>query len=139
MIRPAIFSILAVLCTSLLLAQTPGGPKTRSGKHSVKLWPPTSQPTTQESTSTQDPEIGKPHRINGWIYRAEHSGQVRDGVPWELIVTPDEEHVDEWQLGTEGGSLPSLSSIQPRRGDVLLTQKKIRTPAIEVPEVVWKK
>ena len=77
-------------------------------------------------------------KIGGWVYRAERSAQVRDGVPWELIVTPDSEQTD-WQRGTENGTLPPLSSFQARRGDVLLRPVRSQTPAIEVPETVWKK
>ena len=131
-------TILAALCASLLLAQDSAGLKTRSGKRQVRLWPPASQPTTQPVPDTI-PEAVLRHKVGGWDYRAERSSQVRDGVPWELIVTPDPEQKEKWQQGMEGGTLPPLSSFHPRRGDVLIAPKKQKTLAIEVPEVVWKK
>jgi hypothetical protein len=112
--------------------------QTRTGRRPVRLWPPASQPSTQPD-ETNMPAIGEVRRIGQWIYRSQKSSQPRDGVPWELIVTPSEESVSQWQMGVEGGSLPALSGWRPRNGDVLRTQPRVNGPAIEVPQIVWKK
>jgi hypothetical protein len=126
------------MCVLPALSGDGDGPKVRSGRRPVRLWPPASQPTTQPE-GVDLPAVGQSRRIGHWVYRSQKSSQPKDGVPWELIVTPDEEWASQWQIGAEGGSLPELSMVRHRSGDVLKSQLKNSGSAIEVPQVVWKK
>lgn len=101
--------------------------RTRAGHRPVKLWP-----LPEESESTRQP--GRSITIGDWTYRATRARQVRDGVPWELIVTPAGEHADEWHPGSTARALPMAQAVRsPAKG----SQQPESVPIIEIPKIVW--
>jgi hypothetical protein len=111
-----------------------GDPPLRSkpGKQNVDLFPPTTQPARPS---------GVPVEIGGWAYRADKSSQPRDGVPWELTVTPAGPEAAAWRKGeSDWRSLPLPSSTRARMlGDrIRLDKDDCSIPVVEIPEVVWK-
>lgn len=104
--------------------------KTASGRRAVSLWPPgDAKPKAPPSGSID---------LGGWTYRATRASAARDGVPWELIVTPSEKNVDGWhRASAQRIALPTAA--RERRGAEEATQHPDSMPIIEIPDALWKK
>lgn len=129
--------LLLLAGTTLLIGDRPlaeaddtAGIRTWSGRRKIQLWP------LDRSTEPARP-LGEPVTIGDWTYRTIRSGQPRDGVPWELLVTPAGKHAEQWRQGAGVKVLPGLAA--ERSAD----QKEIRNPeaipVIELPDALWKK
>lgn len=119
--------------------------RARHGHQRVELFPPpATQPATQPATTQSARGPGQPGEVvenGGWVYRAERSGQPRDGVPWELVVTPGGREAASWNRGDPTWkSLPAPATTTGRLiGDRLLAERNTANiPVVEIPEVVWK-
>jgi hypothetical protein len=107
--------------------------KGRGGRRPVNLWP-------LKEISQSRPEPGPPIEIGDWTYRAGRASVPREGVPWELIVTPSEENAGGWragELGQRGVAMPTVA--RERRKPDEATDSPESIPLIEMPDVVWKK
>lgn len=104
--------------------------RTWSGRRKIPLWP-------IESSSKSAPELGKPITIGDWTYRSVRAARPRDGVPWELQVTPAGKNAGIWKKGATRQTLPGLAAERGRG------QKEIKNPqaipVIELPDILWKK
>lgn len=128
----------ASFALSLLPAQTNAladdiaGIQTRSGRRPIQLWPP-------PSDLPQRSEISPPITIGDWTYHAVKSTTPRDGVPWELIVTPAGSGVNVWKKkgAVHRTPLPGLSAERSGADQPLKDESAI--PVIELPDILWKK
>lgn len=126
----AVVALTWAMLGSVGLAQDTGGLRDRPGRRPIKLWPPaTTQPAEGES-------IGRPIDLGGWSYRAVKAADPRDGVPWELIVTPTGHNAELWRPGPiEALTAPTLTATA-RQADDRAKQKET-IPVVQVPEQVW--
>jgi len=113
------------------------------GRRPVELWPPKQRDPNQQPVTR--------YRKDGWQYEA-YRGNPRDGVPWELVVTPDPENDQGWQKGDSQQGLPpypvlsdeqqSSMRVQVRTGRKGPMHKRqdgpISIPVIKLPEFVWR-
>ena len=110
---------------------------TRSVRKPVKLWPPPDEKKAEGET-------GKPLELGGWSYRAEKSPNPRDGVPWELIVTPVGKNAEIWHERSESWRQLTFSVAEPA---VTAAMRKAEVggkdpgepavPIIIIPQSVW--
>ncbi|GMU32867.1 MAG: hypothetical protein HS101_04910 [Planctomycetia bacterium] len=133
--RPAtLIVLLAAALVAVTQAVTNGddsaGLRTRSGRRPIFLWPP-------EKSTEQKTELGVPITLGNWTYRAFRAGTARDGVPWELIVTPAGSGESEWKKGQALAPLPGLSAERSGADKPLKDENAI--PVIEMPDILWKK
>ncbi len=111
------------------------------GSRPVDLWPPKERDPNQQPVSR--------YKKDGWVYSA-FRGNPQDGVPWELVVSPDPENDQGWQQGNLQLGLPQypvLSDEQQKQLRVQMRQKKkkpgqaqvpLSIPVIKLPEFVWR-
>jgi len=114
------------------------------GSRPVELWPPKQRDPNQQPVTR--------YRKNGWQYAA-YRGNPRDGVPWELVVTPDPENDQGWQKGDPLQGLPTYPVLSDEqqlkmRQHLTVKRKKVRRqkkpegpisiPVIKLPEFVWR-
>ena len=142
--RQEVFSI--AICMGCLLGLTSAMPlradKPPVGKRNVDLWPPPEQRDPNRQPVTR-------YRKDGWQYEA-YRGNPRDGVPWELVVSPDPENAGDWQLGDPQNGLPNypvLTDAQQIQMRVQARKKKLKPgeqrvpitiPVIKLPEFAWR-
>lgn len=119
-------------------AQDAAGLGTRPGRRPVKLWPPVTSQGAGEG-------IGRSLDLGGWNYRAEKSPDPRDGVPWELIVTPVGKNAEIWRENSERwrklptpGAAPAITATVRKTEDSTGQDPAILTvPVIIMPQSVW--
>jgi len=111
------------------------------GSRPVDLWPPKERDPNQQPVTR--------YKKDGWVYSA-FRGNPQDGVPWELVVSPDPENDQGWQQGNPQLGLPQypvLSDEQQKQLRVQMRQKKkkpnqpqvpLSIPVIKLPEFVWR-
>ena len=125
--------IIAVLAQSVAsLAQDSANLSGRPGHTDVELHP-TTQPVLRA-------EAEQGIRLGGWAYRSVRSPNPRDGVAWELIVTPIEPLPKEWAKGRDREAA-GLGPVRAGGGDLILRgggRLAFPFPIVEVPEVLWK-
>ena len=114
----------------IALGDDSAGLRSRSGRRPVFLWPP-------EKNAESKTELGVPITLGNWTYRAIRAGTPRDGVPWELIVTPAGSGELEWKKGEALAPLPGLSAERSGADKPLKDENAI--PVIEMPDILWKK
>lgn len=120
-----------VACLSnFSLGQNSAGLGTRSGRRPIQLWPP----ATDVPPRT---ELSPPITIGAWTYHAVKASIPRDGVPWELIVTPAGSSASDWKKGETQTPLPGLSAERSGAEQPLRDASAI--PVIEMPDILWKK
>ncbi|MBN2560728.1 MAG: hypothetical protein JXQ75_07350 [Phycisphaerae bacterium] len=126
----------AVVCASAVgpfggssYGQDSAGLKTRTGNRPIRLWPPAEDKPSGE-------EVGQAIDLGGWTYRAVKSPNPRDGVPWELIVTPSGENAKTWHKGSEDGR--ALPAAVIARGVEEPEKDPESIPVVEIPATVWK-
>lgn len=104
--------------------------RTWSGRKKILLWP-----IDHATRSTAEP--GTSITIGDWDYRSIRSARPRDGVPWELQVSPSGKNAAAWKKGATRQVLPGLAAERGRG------QKEIKNPeaipVIELPDTLWKK
>jgi hypothetical protein len=109
------------------------GIKTRPGRQKVDLFPPaTTQPAKVSSA---------PIEIGGWAYHADKSSSPKDGVPWELVVTPAGPGAAAWHKGEPDWRslpLPSVATVKLFGDRISIEKDGTGIPVVEVPQVVWK-
>jgi len=106
------------------------GSAARLRKRPVRLWPPS-------DPKEDDGNAGRAIELGGWTYRAVKSSQPRDGVPWELIVTPAGENAVSWRKGAAGRRHMLPVAAVSRKGDG--TERNHESiPVVEIPDVLWK-
>ncbi len=103
--------------------------KTRTGRRTIKLWP------RPEDRQSQQPGVSI--TLGDWVYRATKAPSAKDGVPWQLIVTPANEASGEWRKGSFKTRIPhpvpmAVRSIADEK------QKPDTIPVIKMPQVLWK-
>ena len=112
---------------------------TKTGRRPVKLWPP-------EQDKKSEKEAGVPIELGGWTYRTTKSPNPRDGVPWELIVTPAGKNADIWHEGTTAwkklplqskSSAPAVVIGASRGGEPGKNPAELAIPVIAIPQAVW--
>lgn len=138
--RPArlSLSVLAVILAGALFtpnstrAQDTAGIPTEPGRRKIRLLPLESPKRAPDGAPVPN-EI----TIGDWTYRAARAADLREGVPWELIVTPAGKLADLWKKGPDVLRLPGLAAqpTNPRLQEVLRPEA---VPLIEVPDVLWK-
>lgn len=103
----------------------------RLGGRPIKLWPPA---TTQPAR-----DLGTAVEFGDWSYRAVKAADPRDGVPWELIVTPVGKNAEIWKQGEDRGrGLPTpVAAIKVE--DSATNKNPDSTPVITIPQSVWEK
>jgi hypothetical protein len=122
----------AISLSAPALADGPPPPPARPGRQKVELFPPSTQPAKRS---------GEPIEIGGWAYRADRSAQPRDGVPWELVVTPAGPDAASWHKGQPDSPtlpLPSTSRVELLGDHLRIERDDTNIPVVEIPEVVWK-
>lgn len=126
-------AITTLLVLSTALADDTGGLKTPSGRRKVELFPPAGKPSSRPSD--------RPIELGDWAYLAMKSSQPRDGVPWELVVTPAGPNAKTWRKGEAAWQclpLPASTRVE-HLGDRLRVDKdEDAIPVVEMPEAVWK-
>ncbi|HKQ48532.1 MAG TPA: hypothetical protein VJZ71_10715 [Phycisphaerae bacterium] len=107
--------------------------KGRSGRRAVQLWP-------LNEVSKNRPEPGPPIEMGDWTYRAGRAATAREGVPWELFVTPSEKNAGNWRAGElaeRRAAMPTMARERRRPDEA--TKNPDSIPLIEMPDAVWKK
>lgn len=134
-ILPVVFACAAALLWTpeSVLGDDTAKLKGRSGRRAVQLWP-------LGEVSQSRPELGPPIEIGDWTYRAAKATAVREGVPWELIVTPSEKNAAGWRAGElaeRRAAMPMM--VRERRRPDEATNSPESIPLIEMPDALWKK
>jgi hypothetical protein len=101
----------------------------RPGQRPIQLWPYESDKSAERKT---------PLRIGDWEYSSKRSAALRDGVPWELVVTPSGPHANEWRKGAAEWLKPALTEGGRGGGGGKKAKNPDAVPIVEVPDAVWK-
>lgn len=110
--------------------QGTAGLDTPIGRRPVQLWP------AQEEEDQDVARPGTAINLGGWSYRATKARSAKDGVPWQLLVTPTGSNAETWQKGRPGAAtLPS--AIAARRSAESSKKAADTIPIIEMPKAVW--
>ncbi|MFH1419239.1 MAG: hypothetical protein ABII12_13255 [Planctomycetota bacterium] len=124
--------LVAVLILQPVGADDTAGLKTPTGSRKIELWPIPGG----ERPARRD----EPIDLGGWAYQATRSNDPREGVPWQLIVTPSGKNADLWQQG-----LPDVRSLVSHSHTAKLLVDRVKVhqeqetlPVVHVPEVLWK-
>lgn len=119
--------------SSIVIGDDTAKLKTRSGHRPVQLWPPSESSPREKAT-------GKPIDLGGWTYQATKAAASRDGVPWELTVTPSKENAGDWHADRLVQQRPAVAMVaRERRKPDEATKRPDSMPVIEMPDAVWKK
>lgn len=114
------------------LGQDTAGLGRRTGARPIDLWPP-------READGQIAGPGKSIELGGWRYRAVRSSQPRDGVPWELVVTPCGEDAETWRKGSDQcPKLPAVTMATATRTPGTSKQNPDSVPIVVIPDILWK-
>ena len=69
------------------------------GRRPVQLWPALEEEDDQDARPP-----GTAINLGGWSYRAIKARSAKDGVPWQLLVTPTGKNAETWRKGRTGGA-----------------------------------
>jgi hypothetical protein len=110
--------------------QGTAGLDTPIGRRPVQLWPASEGAGDQDAT-----QPGTAIDLGGWSYRATKARSAKDGVPWQLLVTPTGRNAETWHKGRTGAAFPI--AMAARRTDEDSRKAEETIPIIEMPQVVW--
>lgn len=102
---------------------------TRPGKRPLQLWPPPAKTTT-----TKPADASTPIDLGGWLYQVRKSSSPRDGVPWEIIVTPSSKNAEGLKQGAIGDYKVMASAVAAPGAD---GKQPDVVPVIRVPDALW--
>lgn len=121
--------LVVVVISSDVLAEDTAGIKSRTGRRPVEL-----RPIPEDRKG----EAQKPELILGdWLYRVTKAPSPKNGVPWQLIVTPTGEDAVSWKKEP----LPRISPLAHEavsRVRVASSYQQNRIPVVEMPEKLWR-
>lgn len=130
-VRASLIALVAAMSLpETVQADDTAGIRSYTGRRKINLWP-----TDQNESNTN--QLGQPITLGNWTYRAVKAAVPRDGVPWELIVTPAGPHADTWRKGEPRAYLPGLTAEY--RSTEQATRIADALPVIEMPDALWKK
>lgn len=121
--------VAAMIVTDAVSAEDTAGLRTYTGRRKIQLWP-----IEQQQPKTE--EVGRPITLGNWTYQASRTAVPRDGVPWELIVTPTGPGAETWKKGEARALLPGLTA--EFRGAEMPTKIADALPVIQLPDTLWK-
>jgi len=134
-------AVVAIVATAAVVVSA-GRDAARADDTAGLKTPDGTRPVELKICSEKDrPRRLEPLVIDGWEYRAVPAAEARDGVPWELIVTPVNDNAKLWQKGESGRR--GMPPLDYREGQFVgdrarLDKSRADLPVIEVPQVLWK-
>jgi hypothetical protein len=97
------------------------------GRRPVQLWP-----------RERDEKLKSSHpiKLGDWEYKSNKAAVLRDGVPWELVVTPAGPRANEWRKGAAMRAIPVLDEAGTAGRKSAKSADGV--PIVEVPDTAWR-